>query len=453
MPPSGTRRTVVLSELIAFLPLIRPPAAHPRNPSTHIMAQSARRALVTLFALLLLGGFPQSAWPQQPRIHYVYDDLGRLVGVVDQDGNAATYTYDAVGNILAIGRHNVADTSGPVAITLVAPNKGKVGTAVSIFGRGFSADAAQDVASFSGAIATVTAATTNTLTTSVPPGALTGPITVTAPLGTATSSEAFRVLGVVTITPTSAVLFPTHAQQFTATESGNTSPSVAWSVNGVSGGNATVGTITSAGLYTAPTAIPSPTTVTVTAISTDDVTLTASASVGIVLPPDRIVAHSVSISSGGLSGQPALLTAPPVSVGVATVPIVVNTLMAGTVSVGVGGLSGQAALLTASPVGIAREPVIVTVTPSTGARGVAGLAVGLTGAGLTSASSVSFEVNGANDTNLSVTNLTVGPDGTEATFTLSIATGAVPGLRVVRITTPGGASTAVGTGGNQFTAQ
>jgi len=417
------------------------------------MAQSARRALVALFALLLLGGFPQSAWPQQPRIHYVYDDLGRLVGVVDQDGNAATYTYDAVGNILAIGGHNVAETPGPVAITLVAPSKGKVETAVSIFGRGFSTDPVQNTVAFSGAIATVTAATTSSLTTSVPPGALTGPITVTTPLGSATSPEPFRVLGIITITPTSAVLFPTQTQQFTATESGNTTPLVAWSVNGVAGGNATVGTITSAGLYTAPTTVPSPPTVMVTATSTDDATLTASASVAILLPPDRIVAHSVSISSGGLSGQAALLTASPLSVGVATVPTVVNTLMAGTVSVGVGGLSGQAALLTASPVGIAREPVIATVTPSTGARGVAGLAVRLAGAGLTSASSVSFEVNGANDTNLSVANLTVGPEGTEATFTLSIATGAVPGLRVVRITTPGGASTAVGTGGNQFTVQ
>src|SRR3989337_2225307 len=80
------------------------------------------------------------AQAEQPVIHYVYDDLGRLVGVVDQDGNAATYTYDAVGNILAIGRHDVADAPGPVAITLVAPNRGKVGTPVSIFGRGFRPD-------------------------------------------------------------------------------------------------------------------------------------------------------------------------------------------------------------------------------------------------------------------------------------------------------------------------
>ncbi len=30
-------------------------------------------------------------------INYVYDDLGRLVAVIDKDGNAATYAYDAVG--------------------------------------------------------------------------------------------------------------------------------------------------------------------------------------------------------------------------------------------------------------------------------------------------------------------------------------------------------------------
>lgn len=35
---------------------------------------------------------------------YSYDDLGRLKQVVDQDGNAATYNYDAVGNIISIER-------------------------------------------------------------------------------------------------------------------------------------------------------------------------------------------------------------------------------------------------------------------------------------------------------------------------------------------------------------
>jgi len=35
-------------------------------------------------------------------VNYLYDDLGRLAGVVDSQGNAAVYTYDAIGNILSI---------------------------------------------------------------------------------------------------------------------------------------------------------------------------------------------------------------------------------------------------------------------------------------------------------------------------------------------------------------
>jgi YD repeat-containing protein len=237
------------------------------------------------------------AQAQQPVIHYVYDDLGRLVGVVDQDGNAATYTYDAVGNIVAIGRNNVADTPGPVAITLVAPSKGKVGTVVSIFGRGFSTDAAQNVASFSGAIATVTAATTNSLTTSVPLGALTGAITVTTPPGTATSPQPFRVLGLLTVSPAAAVLVPNGTQQFTALEAGTATAEVTWAVNGIGGGDATVGTVSSTGLYTAPATVPSPPTLTVTATLFDDATVSASAEVAI-LPPQFLFIAGPGVSIG-----------------------------------------------------------------------------------------------------------------------------------------------------------
>jgi YD repeat-containing protein len=34
-------------------------------------------------------------------IIYIYDELGRLVGVVDPAGDAVTYRYDAVGNLLS----------------------------------------------------------------------------------------------------------------------------------------------------------------------------------------------------------------------------------------------------------------------------------------------------------------------------------------------------------------
>jgi len=43
-------------------------------------------------------------YAQEPKIIYVYDDLGRLSRVVDQNNECATYEYDAVGNILSITR-------------------------------------------------------------------------------------------------------------------------------------------------------------------------------------------------------------------------------------------------------------------------------------------------------------------------------------------------------------
>ncbi|MBI3475006.1 MAG: DUF1800 domain-containing protein [Acidobacteria bacterium] len=52
----------------------------------------------------------------------------------------------------------------------------------------------------------------------------------------------------------------------------NADAQVQWSVNGIAGGNATVGTISDAGLYTAPAALPDPTSVQVTATNVADMT-------------------------------------------------------------------------------------------------------------------------------------------------------------------------------------
>ncbi len=55
--------------------------------------------------------------------------------------------------------------------------------------------------------------------------------------------------------------------QFTATVTGASSSAVTWQVNGVTGGSTSTGTISTTGLYTAPTILPSPNTVTITAVS------------------------------------------------------------------------------------------------------------------------------------------------------------------------------------------
>src|SRR5580704_16043044 len=59
----------------------------------------------------------------------------------------------------------------------------------------------------------------------------------------------------LTIAPPSASLLLGATQQFQAVFSGD-SAAVTWEVDGVAGGNATVGTISAAGLYNAPTALP-----------------------------------------------------------------------------------------------------------------------------------------------------------------------------------------------------
>ena len=148
--------------------------------------------------LTALVAVPAMLLAQQPSIYYVYDDLNRLVVVVDRLGNAATYTYDAVGNILRIDRFDASGLPGAVAISLFVPSAGKVGTSVQVFGKGL---APNSMLSFAGRPATITDAAANRVMTTVPPGATTGPLSVTSAVGSATSAATFRVLGVLAVTP------------------------------------------------------------------------------------------------------------------------------------------------------------------------------------------------------------------------------------------------------------
>ncbi len=56
----------------------------------------------------------------------------------------------------------------------------------------------------------------------------------------------------VVVSPASAAIAVSTTQQFTASISGNSNTTFTWSVDGVSGGNASLGTISASGLYTAP---------------------------------------------------------------------------------------------------------------------------------------------------------------------------------------------------------
>src|SRR5207302_237056 len=103
----------------------------------------------------------------------------------------------------------------------------------------------------------------------------------------------------ISISPTSATVAAGATQQFQATVTGSTNTDAVWQVNGVTGGNSASGTISTTGLYTAPS--PSqPLQVTVTAFAAADSSKTAAATVtvnpGPPPPPLAPVVSSFTVS-------------------------------------------------------------------------------------------------------------------------------------------------------------
>jgi len=133
-------------------------------------------------------------------------------------------------------------------------------------------------------------------------------VTATSVADTSKSANAtVTVNATISITPATVSLSSGATQQFMVAVQGQTNPSVTWSVDGVTGGNSTVGVITADGLYTAPAQVGSHT---VTATSTTPAA-SASSSVTVfqmdVTPSDTLLApgatQQFSVSVQGLSNS------------------------------------------------------------------------------------------------------------------------------------------------------
>jgi hypothetical protein len=107
----------------------------------------------------------------------------------------------------------------------------------------------------------------------------TNPVTIEAVANadsTKSGTASVRVIE-IQISPTTAQLQIGNTQQFSATESGAVNSSIVWMVNETAGGNASVGTISNSGLYTAPSQANS--SVSVEAASADSQSIAATANV------------------------------------------------------------------------------------------------------------------------------------------------------------------------------
>ncbi len=98
-------------------------------------------------------------------------------------------------------------------------------------------------------------------------------------------------------------------QPFTATVTGETNPAVNWSVNGVAGGNTTVGTIGTDGTYAAPSTVPSPAIVLIAAVSQADSTVSGSYPITVVVAPVVSQAPPQTISPGSSANYSLSLNA------------------------------------------------------------------------------------------------------------------------------------------------
>ncbi len=103
----------------------------------------------------------------------------------------------------------------------------------------------------------------------------------------------------VDVTPSSATVQAGGTQQFSAVVSNSSNSAVNWSVNGIAGGDTNVGTISAAGLYTAPTSVSASTVVAVTAAWSGDATRTGSSTVTVNPIPMQVPPQSSGGGGGG----------------------------------------------------------------------------------------------------------------------------------------------------------
>ncbi|HXR97043.1 MAG TPA: hypothetical protein VN709_04285, partial [Terriglobales bacterium] len=148
------------------------------------------------------------------------------------------------------------------------------------------------------------------------PAAIPSPATVTVtatsaadPAKSASAALTITAPVAVAISPTTATLGASQTQQFSAKVTNATNTAVTWSVNGAAGGSAKVGTISTAGLYTAPSVFPGLTQVTVTAASVQDPTATAAAVVTLQAPVAITISPATAtVDLGATQGFSATVT-------------------------------------------------------------------------------------------------------------------------------------------------
>jgi hypothetical protein len=227
------------------------------------------------------------------------------VGTID---NTGLYTAPAVPptpNTVTITAASLAAPSqtGTASATVVNPapvlsaispatlNAGSGNTTLTVTGSGFTTQSSVELGNT--ALATTYGSTTQVTATVTAAqlanaGSPVVQVMTPAPGGGSSRALTLNILVVVAVNPPSPTLMVGQMQQFSASVTGSANQGATWSVNGVLGGDAALGTIDNTGLYAAPAVPPIPNTLTITASSLAAPNQTATASVTIINPVPAI---------------------------------------------------------------------------------------------------------------------------------------------------------------------
>jgi YD repeat-containing protein len=370
--------------------------------------------------VLLMAPFSLPA-QQGGTTRYVYDDNGRLRAVILPTGEVAVYEYDAAGNITAIRRPG----ANIIEFLSFFPHEGGAGDQVTILGSGIG-PGYQSV-TFNGVTATVIQATPSVLIAEVPNAATTGLIEVNMPGGTLQTPTPFAVLPHVRITPVAPIIIGATVQFSAVVTPLPADQSVTWSVNGITGGNTTVGTISAGGLYTAPNQTINAV-VRATSVATPTLFGETQARVRDANGFGILPSSTISVSRGSVM---TVFTNRPVSV------LNGRTLdrsfgQSAPVSILLGRSLDQS-VGQSSPVSVSKGPVITGIAPNQLARGGT-ISLTLSGRNLDGATAIRFiNPNGTLDTTVTVSNINVNAGGETLTTTVTVSASAALGQRVVMV--------------------
>jgi phospholipase C len=373
---------------------------------------TASSALVVVAVLvpLLLGATQQPA-PAAPLAGCQQGSAGRISASERPTAPSASSTIaDPTGSVA-----KSPEDGTPPAITGFAPTSGPVGTSVVITGSGFTG--ATDV-QFNGTSTSYSLDSDAQITASVPFGALTGKISVTATSGTSTSFADFRTQ------PTVASFTPTVGLSGTSVTITGTAFTGATSVkfNGTSATAYSVDSYTQITASVPSGALTGKISVTAGGTGTSSAKFKVQPTIKSFVPTAGLPGTSVTITGTAFTGATSVKFN-----GTSATAYSVDSYTQITASVPSGALTGKISVTTSggavtSSTKFKVQPTVTSFTPT---AGPVGSSVTITGVAFTGATAVKFEGVAATFTVDSSTQITA-----------SVPAGALTGK--ISVTTPGG---------------